>query len=171
MSFHHLAITTRDMPATHAFYSEAMGFRLAKVIKQTMPRSWAKHFFYDTGNGQLMAFWELHDERLDDERSISISKGLGLPSWSNHIAFGAESVDDLHAKRDRLLDCGHEVTEIDHGWCHSIYVTDPNDILVEFCVTTHEFAEADDRVALRAVTEDDIPEGPPADVIQHMPAD
>jgi catechol 2,3-dioxygenase-like lactoylglutathione lyase family enzyme len=35
------------MPATHAFYSEAMGFRLAKVIKQTMPRSWAKHFFYD----------------------------------------------------------------------------------------------------------------------------
>ena len=51
-----------------------------------------------------------------------------------------------------------------------IYVTDPNDILVEFCVTTDEFAEGDDQIALRAVTEDDVPEDPPADVIQHAPA-
>ena len=55
-SFHHLAITTKDMPWTHAFYTEAMSFRLAKVVKQTMARSWAKHFVYDTGNGELMPF-------------------------------------------------------------------------------------------------------------------
>jgi len=26
--------------------------------------------------------------------------------------------------------------EVDHGWCLSIYATDPNGILVEFCTTT-----------------------------------
>jgi hypothetical protein len=26
--------------------------------------------------------------------------------------------------------------EVDHGWCLSVYATDPNGILVEFCVTT-----------------------------------
>jgi catechol 2,3-dioxygenase-like lactoylglutathione lyase family enzyme len=26
MSFHHVAVATRDLAATHAFYTEAMGF-------------------------------------------------------------------------------------------------------------------------------------------------
>ena len=31
MSFSHLAITTKDLVATHRFYTEAVGFALAKV--------------------------------------------------------------------------------------------------------------------------------------------
>ncbi len=52
MAFHHVAITTRDPQATHAFYSEVMGFKLARV--EAIPAiggGWARHLFYDTGNG------------------------------------------------------------------------------------------------------------------------
>ena len=31
MAFHHVAIATRDLAATHRFYTEAMGFRLVHV--------------------------------------------------------------------------------------------------------------------------------------------
>jgi catechol 2,3-dioxygenase-like lactoylglutathione lyase family enzyme len=31
MGFHHVAVATRNVAATHAFYTEAMGFDLVKV--------------------------------------------------------------------------------------------------------------------------------------------
>jgi catechol-2,3-dioxygenase len=61
----------------------------------------------------------------------------------NHIAFASSSLHDLAARRQRLLDHGHDVIEIDHGWCTSIYANDPNGTLVEFCCTTRRFTEAD----------------------------
>ena len=65
MSFHHVAIATRDVKATHAFYTGPMGFSLAKVeVAPSGERGWAKHLFYDTGNGEMIAFWDLHDPEL-----------------------------------------------------------------------------------------------------------
>ena len=29
--------------------------------------------------------------------------------------------------------------DIDHNWCHSLYYTDPNGIMIEFCVDTPGF--------------------------------
>src|SRR5215468_11723354 len=44
MGFHHVAIATRDLAATHRFYTEAMGFELAKVVAGKSPEGgWAKH--------------------------------------------------------------------------------------------------------------------------------
>ncbi len=37
MAFHHVAITTKDLDATHRFYTEAMGFELVKVEAQPTP--------------------------------------------------------------------------------------------------------------------------------------
>ena len=65
--FHHTAFATRDPATTHAFYTEAMGFELVKVEVAPTPKGgWAKHFFYDTGGGELMAFWDLHDDTIPD---------------------------------------------------------------------------------------------------------
>ena len=33
MPYHHLAIATRDMKATHEFYTDAMGFELVRAEK------------------------------------------------------------------------------------------------------------------------------------------
>ena len=169
MSFHHIAIATRDMQATHEFYTQAMGFELVRVEKaKTGPgEDWAKHFFYDTGNGELMAFWEIHSDTIDPEFPTSISAGLGLPKWSNHLAFGVDSIEGLNAARERINSCGYNVVEIDHHWCHSIYVDDPNDIMVEFCLTTREFSDEDKANALAALSKDELDDEPDPIVTVH----
>ncbi|TDJ23187.1 MAG: VOC family protein [Gammaproteobacteria bacterium] len=170
MSFHHLAIATRDMKATHEFYANAMGFELVRAEKaQMQDGGWAKHFFYDTGDGEMMAFWELHIDEIPDDFPTSISVGLGLPEWTNHIAFGASSLDDLATRRQRLLDAGHGVTEIDHHWCKSIYAMDPNGILIEFCVTTRSFTKQDRDYALVALDSRDMKDEPAPIVNRYEP--
>jgi len=169
MPFHHVAITTKDMKATHKFYSQVMGFNLVRVEKAIPNKhSWAKHFFYDTGNGEMLAIWEIHDESLDANHPTSISKGLGLPIWSNHIAFSLDNLDELKTTVSQINSYGIDVTEINHGWCTSIYVNDPNEIMVEFCVTTSEFTEKDAEQALKAVTSDDVDDNPPPSVKIHQ---
>lgn len=167
MAFHHLALATRDTKATHGFYTGPMGFQLVKVeVGRMSEGGWAKHFFYDTGNGEMIAFWEIHDESIAPDFPTALSKGMGLPSWVNHIAFAAADREDLERRKQRWLDHGLDVAEIDHGWCRSIYAMDPNGTAVEFCVTTRHFGEADHREALRLL-EDPQPEvaSPPETVI------
>lgn len=144
MAFHHVAVATRDLPAVHAFYAEAMGFRLDRVnVAPTPDGGWARHAFYDTGNGEMIAFWDIHDDPKVGDFDSSISRGLGLPEWTNHLAFAAETLDALATARDRWLANGHDVAEIDHGWCTSIYTMDPNGIMVEWCCTTAPVTDQD----------------------------
>jgi catechol 2,3-dioxygenase-like lactoylglutathione lyase family enzyme len=158
MGFHHVAIATRDARATHDFYSRAMGFRLAKVEPiKTQSGGWAKHLFYDTGSGGMIAFWELHDDTVPADFDPSISRGLGLPEWTNHLAWRADGLDDLAARRQRWLDCGLDVVEVDHVWCVSIYTRDPNGIMVEWCTSTRAFTAEDERRALELL-DDPSPE-------------
>ena len=154
MAYHHIALATRDMAATDAFYTLAMGFRLVKVeVANTPAGGFAKHFFYDTGGGEMLAFWELHDDTISQDFPTALSEGVGLPAWVNHIAFAGRDPADLGARRKRLLEHGYDVAEIDHGWCHSIYATDPNRTLVEFCITTAEFSEDDAETARRMLAD------------------
>ncbi len=149
MGFHHVAFASRDMEATHRFYTEACGFELAKAVAAPTdgPGGWAKHLFYDTGGNGLIAFWEIHDERMAG-KDTAISTGLGFEVWVNHLAFAADSVEDLEARRDRWLACGHDALQIDHGFCVSTYTMDPNGILVEWCVDTAPYTDADKAHAL-----------------------
>ena len=153
MGFHHVALASTDLEATHAFYTEAMGFELTKAVVAPTdhPRGWAKHIFYDTGGHGLIAFWELHDERVPTQFDAGMSSGLGLPVWVNHIAFEADDLDDLHRRMERWLDAGNDVMEIDHGFCVSVYTTDPDGTMVEWCTDTRSYTEADRRAALEAL--------------------
>lgn len=153
MAYHHTAFATRDLQATHKFYTEAMGFELVKVVCGPSPEGgWARHVFYETGDGEYIAFWELHDVPAPASWSPAISTGQGLPMWVNHLAFKASDLDDIVRRRERLRASGYPVSEIDHGWCTSIYVADPNGIMVEFCTSTQEFTGADRDEALRLLT-------------------
>ena len=167
MGIHHLAIATRDAKATHAFYTGPMGFRLVKVeVARAGKQGFAKHLFYETGGGGMIAFWDIHDAGLAPDWSPAIADGLGLPHWTNHFAFDAADLDDLAARRQRWLDHGLDVTEIDHGWCHSIYTNDPNGIMVEFCVTTRELGARDAGEALALLQQEtpELGEPPPIQV-------
>ena len=159
MGFHHVAVATRNVAATHAFYTEAMGFDLVKVeAAATDGGGWARHLFYDTHGQGLIAFWDIHDdENVPAEFEPSLSAGLGLPIWTNHLAFDAGDLAGIESHKRRWLDAGHDVAEIDHGWCTSIYAIDPNGTLVEFCATTQAFTDADREDAQQMLTEANPP--------------
>jgi len=168
MAFHHVAIATNNLDATHRFYTEVMGFELVKVVVTPTPEGgWARHVFYDTGDG-MIAFWDLHDDEIP-AFDASISRGLGLPTWTNHLAFDAPTLTDLDAMKRRWLDHEETVAEIDHGWCTSIYTTDPNGVMVEFCTTTKAFTAADRAEAAALLTADTPPLEPAPDVVFHEP--
>lgn len=148
MGFHHLAVATRDAVANDVFYERVMGFRLVKVEPgQTPDGGWAKHLFYETGGHGMIAFWELHDETIGDDYPTALSEGVGLPAWVNHIAFDAADLAEIESRKQRWLEAGYPVLEIDHDWCYSVYTTDPNGTLVEFCTSTRAFDDADRRRA------------------------
>ncbi len=160
MGVHHIALATKDIRATHRFYTDAMGFSLAKVEAMKTPGGFAKHLFYDTGGDRegLIAFWDLQDALLaEDAWSADISRGLGLPPGVNHLAFTAADLSDLERRRNRWLAHGHDVREVDHGWCTSIYTVDPNGITVEFCTITRDLTEADARRALELLEDPNPP--------------
>ena len=160
MAYHHIALAVSDLAETHRFYTEVMGFQLVKAqaAPTDAPGGWAKHVFYATGPvevgeaPELIAFWELHDPRME-HFDAAISTGLGLEPWVNHVAFAARDVDEIHARKKRWLDHGHDVVEIDHGFCVSIYTLDPSRILVEFCTDTAPYTAADARHALEVLTD------------------
>ena len=150
MGYHHTAFATRDIVATHEFYTEVMGFELAKAVVGPTPEGgWAKHLFYEIGRDEYVAFWDLHELNVPDTWSPAISTGMGLPSWVNHLAFRAADLEDLERRKQRWLDNGLTVIRVDHGFCVSIYTDDPNGILVEFCITTKPLTAADKEEAAR----------------------
>jgi catechol 2,3-dioxygenase-like lactoylglutathione lyase family enzyme len=170
MGFHHVAFATRDLHATHQFYTAAMGFDLVKVnVSPTENGGWAKHLFYEISADEYIAFWELHDDSIDAPWSPAISTGIGLPIWVNHLAFRAADLGDIAARKQRLLDHGHMVSQIDHGWCTSIYAIDPNGILVEFCTTTQAMTAADREEAQRLLTDPHPPLAAAPEVVIHRP--
>ena len=171
MAYHHLALVTRDIKATDRFYREVMGFDLRKVeIGPTPQGGWAKHFFYEIEPDKFIAFWELHGEPYQNLGETGISKAMGLPEWVNHISFYSPTLDHLREKRNMWLAGGHDVMEIDHNWCTSIYTMDPNGTMVEYCVTTGVFTQEDREFALKAVNRNDLTQSKPPKSIQMFKA-
>ena len=172
MGYHHLALAAKDMKAIHQFYEGVMGFELIKVEVGPAPEGgWAKHFFYRMeDDSKFIAFWEMHDiPSVDEGFETNLSKAAGLPDHINHIAFDVHTKDELDMRKQQWIDAGLHVTEIDHNWCHSIYTKDPNDNLVEFCLTTGSFTEEDRAYALTQL-DSEKPEfsKPPAKVERYI---
>lgn len=163
MGYHHLALAAKDMNATHAFYEGVMGFELVKVeIAPVQGGGWGKHFFYrmDGDNSKFIAFWELHDTAMQDQHEFDLNKAANMPPGTNHLSFDAHSIEELDARREAWNAAGLDVLEIDHNWCHSVYTTDPNGNMVEFCLTTGSFTEDDRTRALAALKETDFNPSP-----------
>lgn len=153
MGYHHLALACRDIQAIHEFYEGTMGFDLVKVeIGPVSEGGWAKHFFYRMeDDSTFIAFWEMHDVPGMENMETNLSKAAGLPDQINHISFDVKDMNELQSRKQNWLDAGLDIIEINHNWCHSIYTKDPNDNLVEFCVTTGRFDEQDRQDALKAL--------------------
>lgn len=157
--FHHIAVASKDVLKSHKFYTEAMGFKLKKVVKRQTPvGGWTKHIFYDTGLGQYFAIWDLRglEGVALEPDSWQGGIGNGLPYWVNHIAFDCHDIDGLRAAQQRWLDHGYNAVEVVHEFIHSIYTRDPDGTFVEFTFDTQPLTDADETEAI-ALLADDTP--------------
>ncbi len=142
---HHLGLATHDMEATLEFYEGTLGFP-ARVCDVLKPEAGGviRHAFLDVGNGELIAFMECNDvPDIAADFDAGINRGLGIKGGVIHFAFKAEDEADLIAKQTELRKRDVDVTDVvDHGWCKSIYFSDPNSLQLEYCVITQELVEA-----------------------------
>jgi len=150
--YSHVGLSTLDMDRTRAFYEGVLGFRAVRCdIMKVREGGQIRHVFFDTGEGQLIAFMEPRGvPNIPAEYDAGINRGLGVPDAFYHFAFEVGSLEALEAKRAELIAKGVRVTRIiDHEWMKSIYLKDPNGLLLEFACWTRELGEDDARMQLR----------------------
>lgn len=140
MGLHHVAYATRDIAATVHFYESLMGFALihSEGDRRTSDAGEHRieHFFFDIGDGESIAFFVLDNIGEQPDWTTDISTSVGLPEWVNHCAFRATEDQQTEVRQRMEAEGIAPHMEVDHGWCHSVYYMDPNQILVELCRDT-----------------------------------
>mmetsp|Transcript_102630 Transcript_102630/g.197034 ORF Transcript_102630/g.197034 Transcript_102630/m.197034 type:complete len:454 (-) Transcript_102630:107-1468(-) len=145
--FHHIAFVTEDPCATRCFFEDVLG--LPMVHCEGGPG--LMHAFFDAGAGASMAFFSFNPVKPSVGTDLSVS--LGVPKWLNRAAYRV-SKEQAKAVRNRLQAGGAaEVIETSHGWCDSLYVMDPNGVMVELCVDTPGFIPDPERARQRWLAE------------------
>ncbi|WP_353510582.1 VOC family protein [Intrasporangium sp.] len=115
---HHFAVVARDVEETVRFYQEILEFPLTEIFENRDYKG-SNHFFFDIGNGNLLAFFDFPG--LDVGPYAEVLGGL------HHIAISVEPATWERLK-GRLTDAGVEYLE-ESGT--SIYFRDPNGARLE----------------------------------------
>lgn len=123
----HLAFVTGDMDSTIRFWRDLLGMRLVAGIGE---REYRQYFFELTSNDMIAFFeWPSVEKMPVKDHGVPVSGPFGF----DHISFGIDTDDELWDLKDTLEISGFWVSEvIDHGFIHSIYTFDPNNIPIEF---------------------------------------
>src|SRR5690349_6515234 len=115
---HHVALLCSDVRRTIAFYQDLLEFPLTEIFENRDYRG-SNHFFFDLGNGNLLAFFDFPG--LDLRPYQEVLGGL------HHIAIAVESATWARLRR-KLDDAGAEYL-LESGT--SIYFRDPAGARVE----------------------------------------
>lgn len=123
----HLAMVTNDMGATIRFWRDLLGMRLVAGLG----RPGYRHYFFEISSQDMISFFEWPGAQPIAEKDHGVPvKG---PVAFDHVAIGVENDEDLWRIKARLEAADIWVSEaIDHGFIHSIYSFDPNNIPIEF---------------------------------------
>ncbi|MDY6839711.1 MAG: VOC family protein [Thermodesulfobacteriota bacterium] len=123
----HLAMATRDMDGTIRFWRDLLGMRLVAGLG----RPGYRHYFFQISEHDMIAFFEWPDVTEVPEKDHGVPvKG---PFVFDHVSFEVEGEEDLWTLKDKLEAADIWVSEIiDHGFIHSIYAFDPNNMAIEF---------------------------------------
>lgn len=123
----HLAMITGDMDRTIRFWRDFLGMRLVGGLGKRNYR----HYFFEISENDMIAFFEWPDVEVIPEKDHGVpAKG---PFVFDHVSIAVESDEDLWILREKFEAARMWVSEIiDHGFIHSIYAFDPNNIPIEF---------------------------------------
>jgi glyoxylase I family protein len=139
---HHNAYVTKDQEATRAFYEDIIGLPLIATWSEADELFGAVrvycHTFFGLGDGSALAFFQFANAEDQEQFDPELT-----PSPFRHIALkvSSELQQEIH---DRLTSSAWNpegTFVLEHGYCRSLYTTDPNGLLVEF---TADAANADE---------------------------
>ncbi len=137
---HHTAAVTRDLEATRHFYEDLLGLPLVATWceRETLlgkERTYC-HAFFAIGDGGALAFFQFADPA--DHAELVPDDAFCL---FRHQAYKVDGATQAAVKA-RVLAAGitePRFMELEHGYCHSIYITDPNGCIIEFTVDAPGF--------------------------------
>jgi glyoxylase I family protein len=130
---HHTAYVTKDMEATRKFYEEVIGLPLIATWSESdelfgKTRTYC-HCFFGLGDGGALAFFQF--ENPEDQAEF----GPKMPfSPFHHIALNVDAQTQKDIE-ERIKLAGYKAPQtfvLEHGYCRSVYVTDPNGMILEF---------------------------------------
>src|SRR5512143_2994282 len=132
---HHNAYVTRDQEATRHFYEDLIGLPLVATWCEADELFGAErvycHTFFGLGDGSALAFFQF--AKPEDQELF----GPKMPmSPFHHIALKCDA-ETQAAIKQRLADAGYKEPQtfvLEHGYCTSLYVMDPNGMIVELTV-------------------------------------
>jgi catechol 2,3-dioxygenase-like lactoylglutathione lyase family enzyme len=130
---HHTAYVTRDLEGTRKFYEELIGLPLVATWCEVDELFGAErvycHLFFQLGDGGALAFFKFANK--EDEELF----GPRMPeSPFHHIALNVDK-ETQQGIEQRLIAAGYKEPRmyvLEHGYCRSVYVTDPNGLILEF---------------------------------------
>ncbi len=127
---HHHAVRTDDMEATRRFYEEIVGMPMTVgMIGATESNGQEQaflHCFFEMGDGGFLAFFEF----LPD--TCGPADKLPKDGIDHHIAVSVGHFDHIKALKAKFDELGIPCCGINHSICYSLYVRDPNNMLLEF---------------------------------------
>jgi catechol 2,3-dioxygenase-like lactoylglutathione lyase family enzyme len=132
LRLHHNAYVCANQERTRHFYEDIVGLPLVAtwIEESEFPEFPGKkisfaHTFFGIGDGGALAFFEFADPEV-----AARYKALQQPFFV-HLALAVSAATQEEIKQ-RLTAEGIPVRERDHGYCKSIYATDPDGLVVEF---------------------------------------
>jgi glyoxylase I family protein len=132
---HHTAYVSSDLAQTRRFYEDVIGLPLVAAWCESDMLFGAErtycHLFFALADGGALAFFQF--ARKEDQELF----GPKIPeSPFHHVALKVEP-EVQAAIEQRLRAAGYAeptIYVLEHGYCRSLYATDPDGMIVEFTV-------------------------------------
>jgi glyoxylase I family protein len=139
---HHTAYVTKDQEQTRHFYEDVIGLPLTATWCENdmlfgKERTYV-HTFYGIGDGGALAFFQFANP------SDQAQFGPKMPSSPfHHIALSVDQETQAGIEA-RIAKAGIKPPDtyvLEHGYCRSVYVNDPNGLILEFTLDAPQVEE------------------------------
>ena len=141
LRLHHNARVVKDHERTRHFYEDIVGMPLLATWAEVgqfpeFPERRVSycHTFYGLADGGALAFFGFAEPDVYEVFKAKVQSAF------NHIALAVSPELQTQIKQN-LEKAGHKTTFIDHGYCQSLYVSDPDDLTLEFTSDPKNIAE------------------------------
>src|SRR5262245_61632744 len=132
---HHTAYVSKNLEATRQFYEDVIGLPLMATWCESDELFGAErtycHLFFGLNDGSALAFFQF--ARKEDQDLF----GPKMPDTPfHHIALHVDAGLQKEIEQ-RLRTAGYKepaIFVLEHGYCRSLYCTDPDGMIVEFTV-------------------------------------